>query len=202
MSKQYLTRLTPNANGWQGPSGREGKCYWTEENPLFEGIHHFGWEEWLFECTEEKDGFCYGFLQCFNKAGRTSRIIPSLHLYTRKCQSLAPKAAASYLYVGRINDLEVLGPEHRDIVNEITNIRRDAMIVSIQAQQIENASNLFDAQNVANGILNVRFKKDHVYLPSGPLEQRVIQSFPHLLYKFMLYDISERQEFLWEVNRL
>ena len=63
---KYLTRLSWNSKGWQVPSGRDNKCKGTGKIQLYECIYGFGWEEWLFHFIEQSDGYCYGFLQCFN----------------------------------------------------------------------------------------------------------------------------------------
>lgn len=57
--KQY-TRLTFNSNNWQKPSGKDGKS--TNPN-CFEGKHHFGFEEWLFDDSTLIKGKKYAFIQ-------------------------------------------------------------------------------------------------------------------------------------------
>ena len=73
----YFTRLTPNFNNWEKPSGRDGKC--TGANPLYEEINGFGWEEWLFEdCHLNKNNpehTCFGFLEAFNQKNKNKRYI-------------------------------------------------------------------------------------------------------------------------------
>jgi len=44
--KKYLTRLTPNFNKWEIPSGRAGKSGLDIQSP-YEDINGFGWEEWF-----------------------------------------------------------------------------------------------------------------------------------------------------------
>ena len=44
--KNYLTRLTPNYNKWEKPSGSSGKCG-APNGPPYEGRTGLGWEEWL-----------------------------------------------------------------------------------------------------------------------------------------------------------
>lgn len=57
--KQY-TRLTFNSNNWKKPSGKDGKS--TNQN-CFEGKHHFGFEEWLFDDSNLINGKKYAFIQ-------------------------------------------------------------------------------------------------------------------------------------------
>ncbi len=56
---QY-TRLTFNSKNWKMPTGLAGKS----SNPdCFEGKHHFGFEEWLFDQSTLINGMKYAFLQ-------------------------------------------------------------------------------------------------------------------------------------------
>ncbi len=81
---KHLTRITPNTNNWQYPSGCEYKC----GGNLYENTTNFGWEEWLFNQKNRKDGYQYGFLQCFNTQNlREERIYKEVYLYTRKCNT-------------------------------------------------------------------------------------------------------------------
>lgn len=82
--KKYLTRLTPNTNGWQFQSGCEFKC----GGNLYENINNFGWEEWLFNKRNRKNDYQYGFLQCFNTQNINEEVTyDEVYLYTRKCES-------------------------------------------------------------------------------------------------------------------
>jgi hypothetical protein len=82
--EKYLTRVTPNKNGWQYPSGCECKC----GGELYENTFGFGWEEWLFNKCNRKDDFQYGFLQCFNTQNINEEVsYDEVYLYTRKCET-------------------------------------------------------------------------------------------------------------------
>lgn len=81
---KHLTRITPNTNNWQYPSGCEYKC----GGNLYENTNNFGWEEWLFNQKNRKNGYQYGFLQCFNTQNlKKERIYKEVYLYTRKCNT-------------------------------------------------------------------------------------------------------------------
>jgi len=56
--KQY-TRLTFNSNNWKKPFRKDGKS--TNQNS-FEGLYHFGFEEWLFDESTLINGKKYGFI--------------------------------------------------------------------------------------------------------------------------------------------
>jgi hypothetical protein len=84
MNIKYLTRITPNTNSWQHPSGCKYKC----GGNLYENFNDFGWEEWLFNKLSRKDGYQYGFLQCFNSHNLNKEIsYDEVYLYTRKCET-------------------------------------------------------------------------------------------------------------------
>lgn len=81
---KHLTRITPNTNNWQYPSGCEYKC----GGDLYENTNNFGWEEWLFNPKNRKNGYQYGFLQCFNTQNlKKEKIYKEVYLYTRKCNT-------------------------------------------------------------------------------------------------------------------
>jgi hypothetical protein len=104
-----FTRLTPNENNWQKPSGRAGKCCAANPaNPLYEEVNHFGWEEWLFEDYYAGKEICVGFLQAFNGKNRHVKSVEIIHLYTRICDGKKSKQ----FYVGYIKDVKVL-PENQ-----------------------------------------------------------------------------------------
>lgn len=82
--EKYLTRVTPNTNSWQYPSGCECKC----GGDLYENTNNFGWEEWLFNKRNRKDGYQYGFLQCINtQILKTEITYKEVYIYTRKCNT-------------------------------------------------------------------------------------------------------------------
>ena len=58
---KYLTRITPNENYWQKPSGCNCKCSGSAKYPLYESSLGFGWEEWLFNSRNRIGAYQYGF---------------------------------------------------------------------------------------------------------------------------------------------
>jgi hypothetical protein len=113
VKKTYFTRLTPNLNKWQYPSGSEGKC--GSSNRLYEGANGFGWEEWLFENYHSGDDLCFGFLQAFNGKNAEMNSVEVIHLYTRICDGFEAKQ----YYVGCIKDVKVLSKDLRASSDEI-----------------------------------------------------------------------------------
>jgi len=198
---KHFTRLSWNSNGWQHPSGIANKCKGAGNNRLYECLHGFGWEEWLFHYIEHKDGYCYGFLQCFNNKNKKHKIIKELHLYTRKCiGACKPNAKADFLYVGEINDLEVLGKEHVTIVNSVISANEKMMKETLDDAEIKNYDSEFNILKKNGKIFNVRFKRSNVKIPKGPVENRSIK-LPHGLYRFNLYDITKRTQFINQIKK-
>ena len=195
-SKQYITRLTPNFNGWRKPSGLEGKCKSSNPmNKLFEEIHGFGWEEWLFHFIEDTDGYCYGFLQCFNRRKIKSKFINTVHLYTRlrnDGNKVNSKETHTF-YVGRIDQLEVLGNEHNELIKNLVSNNEKMMKKSLSEAGIKNSDKLFDKIKSENKIFNVRFKKASARMMTS-LGKKI--KLPHGYYRFKLYDITTKNEFI------
>jgi hypothetical protein len=76
--KQY-TRLTFNSNNWKKPSGKDGKS--TNQNS-FEGLYHFGFEEWLFDESTLINGKKYAFIQGVSSSTIKRKSPKGLILYT------------------------------------------------------------------------------------------------------------------------
>lgn len=102
---EFLTRLTPNFHCWDRPSGPDGKC----KGQLFEAEHGFGWEEWLlkdYHANRNKpEHECEGFIQAFNGKNH-SRVIKTLHLYTRVCINQSG-IHTGYYYLGYIENIKI-----------------------------------------------------------------------------------------------
>lgn len=116
INETHGSRLSWNSNGWKYPSGCDGKCYGSGNEPSnFECSHGFGFEEWLFnekfQC-EATDGhiYQYGFIQCFhNNKSKQNHLFEEFLLWTRKCEGCCDeKNNGDFYYVGTIKDLEVL----------------------------------------------------------------------------------------------
>jgi hypothetical protein len=76
--KQY-TRLTFNSNNWKKPSGKGGKS--TNQNS-FEGLYHFGFEEWLFDESTLINAKKYAFIQGVASSTIKRKAPKELILYT------------------------------------------------------------------------------------------------------------------------
>jgi len=98
----YLARLCWNTAGWQRPTGEArghemGKAYVNDTG--------FGHEEWLFDYSQQLDGYHYGFVEPLRRSKQISAgDTISLLLY-----AVSPEHER--YYVGEIGQCEVLSPE-------------------------------------------------------------------------------------------
>lgn len=199
---KYLTRLSWNSKGWQVPSGRENKCKGTGEIQLYECIYGFGWEEWLFHFIEHTDGYCYGFLQCFNYNGRQAELINELHLYTRKCNGSCDRNSdGTNYYVGKINNVEVLGREHRDIIYQVILQNEIEMKENMRNARVEDYEALYNEMKECRSVFNIRFKKENVHISNRDWNDRKLD-LQRGLYRFWLYEISKRKDLMEQLNNL
>ena len=60
----YVARLTHNKKDWKTASGPEHKSGdVANENPAFEALYDFGFEEWLFDERHQVDSYQFGYIQ-------------------------------------------------------------------------------------------------------------------------------------------
>lgn len=157
------TRLTPNSNNWEAPSGREGKCS-GKSSSLFEYRAGFGFEEWYRSPDfrhVDKNGVLwqYGYWQCFkNPRGRNSR--PGLYkdftVYTRICDFNNAKKLFANRVVAKYIELEVLNKEER----KLSKILFETSLKNIRAKLLDMKLDVgaFDFHEVQFPLLNIRFK--------------------------------------------
>ena len=174
-----FTRLTPNQNNWQKPSGRVGKCRAADSTkPLYEEINHFGWEEWLFEDYHSGKETCVGFLQAFNDKNRHITSVQTIHLYTRICDGNEPKQ----YYVGYIKDIKVL-PENQ----------RAASTQQKESKQKDlNDSEIIDFPNddpMWDKCYNIQFERKNVVFHENFLEKEI--QLNRGQFRFSLYDLDD-----------
>lgn len=154
-SRKYITRITPNDNNWEIPSGINVKCCGSKEQPLYEYEAGFGWEEWLFNKKNRKNDYQYGFLECFNKTNfDQEKIYEEVYLYTRQC-GINPKIGSSFL-VAKINNLKKLSRDEAFTINEKFQDKISRMRTECQKNE-----KYFDL-GPCRFIFNVKFKIDNV----------------------------------------
>lgn len=103
-TKEKIARLCWNSNGWEHPSGPEGKS--TNQN--YESDNGYGHEEWLLDRSKiYSDGYHYAFLEPLRKT--TFIGTKDIHLYT-----YTPEGKRQY--IGCIHDAEYVTPEIAETV--------------------------------------------------------------------------------------
>ena len=195
----YLTRLTPNYNKWEKPSGRDGKCG-LEINSPYEGINGFGWEEWLFHDFHNQknqlDGYCYGFIQAFHKMNKAKDKIERLHLYTRVC---AGKSSKTY-YLGFIDEIEILKQpfNNKSLIDKKQSFCHNANEDLIEQNITGFEDDLLEMCS-KDTLFNVRFKSENVHIRDFKFEEREID-LPHGWYRFNLYNLNKAPLLLEVIN--
>lgn len=184
--KKYFTRLTPNKNNWEKPSGRDGKCFSAKSSePLYEQTHGFGWEEWLFQDYHAGKETCLGFLQAFNGKNKTVKSVDEIHLYTRICDSKNPK----HLFICYIKDVQVLPLNQR----AASKAQKDLKMRDLKDAKIKDfPSNDSMWQNC----LNVQFERKNVVLLEIPREIKLERG----QFRFSLYDLGKHTNIFSQIN--
>lgn len=184
--EKYLTRVTPNKNGWQYPSGCECKC----GGELYENTFDFGWEEWLFNKRNRKDDFQYGFLQCFNTQNINEEITyKEVYLYTRKCETKdadcknKSKNGKCYLVARIYNVIKLSHDEATEIQDEFYNNGK----IKQMNDKFSNNIGFELGPNKNKLIFNVKFKVEDAKLID--IKEEITPSN----YRFVLTNIENIQ---------
>jgi hypothetical protein len=181
-----FTRLTPNENNWQKPSGRVGKCRAANSvNPLYEERNHFGWEEWLLEDYHAGKEICVGFLQAFNGKNRHVKSVKIIHLYTRVSDGNDSKQ----FYVGYIKDVKVL-PENQRVASDSHKKQR---LTDLNAVDINFPVN----DEMWDKCFNIQFEQKNVVFHENFLEKEI--QLNRGQFRFSLYDMIYHQNFLTQI---
>lgn len=183
-----FTRLTPNENNWQKPSGRGGKCRAANPaNPLYEERNQFGWEEWLFEDYHAGKETCRGFLQAFNDKNRHITSVDVIHLYTRICDGNEPKQ----FYVGCIKEVKVL-PENERSASTKQKEQKQKDLKDAETTDFPNDDPMWGK------CFNIQFDRKSVVFHENFLEM-VIQ-LNRGQFRFSLYDLNIHPNFLIQIQ--
>jgi hypothetical protein len=183
LKQHFFTRLTSNFNDWKKPSGSNGKCT-SSNGTLYEEIHGFGWEEWLFEeyhaNKNKANHTCHGFIEAFNN--RNSNIgIGRLYLYTKVGKNKNGIKPGSY-YVGYIDNVKKIKPLSR----KFNDVREDLNEAEISGNRF--SSMLLYAYNITFQVKDVHVNCPKVY--SQPIKLKVGQ------YRFGLYNTNKHTNFM------
>jgi hypothetical protein len=198
--KKYLTRLTPNYNKWEKPSGREGKCGLDIQSP-YEGVYGFGWEEWFLSDyhnpNNQLEGYCYGFIQAFHQKNKAKKKIDRLYLYTRIC---ADKKSTPF-YVGYIENIEVLKHPFTEqvLIEKKTSFCKQADS-DLKNEQIDGYQNDLTKMCSKDILFNIRFKPRDVQIIDFDFQERPI-IMKQGQARFGLYDLEKHRNLMTEINK-
>ncbi len=185
MKKTFFTRLTPNLNKWQYPSGFEGKC--GSSYRLYEGHTGFGWEEWLFENYHSGEDLCLGFLQAFNGKNAEMTTVEVIHLYTRICDGVEAKQ----YYVGYIKDVKVLSKDIRAASEEMKMKRLN----DLDRAGINNFS---QNDSMWKNCFNIQFERKNVFLMKYHKNCEI--TLLRGQFRFALYPTNDHPNFLNQIS--
>jgi len=198
--ENYLTRITPNQNNWTKPSGPAGKCGLQKKSP-YEGKTHFGWEEWLFRDLRnpslQLNGYCYGFIQAFHGKNKDKTGLENLYLYSRECDGRNSRN----ILIGKISNIEIVKSEILT-TEESLKVKDFIKQVNCDLKNPDFIDYTSDFRQMCeeNSLYNVRFKPENVQLIKTDLSTREIR-LPHGWYRFNLYDLDNKPNFLDELNK-
>ena len=186
---KVFTRLTPNANNWNKPSGPAGKCRAADPTkPLYEQTNDFGWEEWLFEDYYYEKETCFGFLQAFNGKNRHVKSVEIIHLYTRICDG----KKAKQFYVGYIKDVKVL-PEDQRAASINQKEKKQKQLVEAGITNFPVNDEMWDK------CYNIQFERKNVVFHENFLEKEIRLNRGQ--FRFSLYDLNDHPNFLININK-
>ncbi|MBP6091378.1 MAG: hypothetical protein KA521_09000 [Crocinitomicaceae bacterium] len=184
-----FTRISPNFNKWENPSGKEGKCKASKlSNQLYEEKHGFGWEEWLFEDYHAGKELCLGFLQAFNDKNKNISSVDIIHLYTRICIGKNPKQ----YYIGYIKDVKIL-PKDQRAASEVIKKKR---LKELETVGIIN----FPSNDLMwKKCINIQFERKNVIFLENFMENEIQLNKGQ--FRFSLYDFNKHPNFIIEINK-
>jgi hypothetical protein len=189
---KVFTRLTPNENNWQKPSGSSGKCRAADPTkPLYEQNYGFGWEEWLFEDYHAGKETCLGFLQAFNGKNKNVTSVEVIYLYTRICYG---KKAKQY-YVGCIKDVKILPQNQRAASDDIKKKRLiDLNVDGIPKFQTNDP--------MWEKCFNIQFERKNVFLQKDHMQSEI--NLEKGQFRFSLYDLNDLKHanILQQIDRI
>lgn len=198
--KTYLTRLTPNQNKWEKPSGSDGKCG-SPLGPPYEGKTGFGWEEWLLNDfhnpTNQLDSYCYGFIQAFHKKNKAKEKIDRIYLYTKVCTN---NNKMNY-YLGYMDNVEVLKhPFSQKTLNEKKVSFCKKAESHLKNVQINSYQKDLTKMCSEDSLFNVRFKPCDVHIIDFDFQKRTIKMMKGQA-RFGLYDLEKHVNLMTEIKK-
>ncbi len=191
--------MTSNANKWEKPSGKIGKCG-LPEGPPYEGKFEFGWEEWFLydfhNTNSQLDGYCFGFIQVFHKKNKAKDVIDRLHLYTKVCEN----NSNNNYYLGYIDNVEVLKQpfKHKNILDKKKSFCKQAESDLWSIVKPGYQKDLLQLCS-EDTLFNVRFKSSDVHIKDFNFRKRPIKLLQGQS-RFGLYDLDKHTNLINEIK--
>lgn len=185
------TRLIPNTNHWQVPSGPKHRCP-DSSAYLFELKSGFGFEEWyrspnFRKIDEDGINWQYGYWQCFKNPFR-NKYKPGVHknftVYTRECDPRNDKAVSFNRVVAHYSEIEMLDVKQRLLYE--THFDREFDKVRLVMNELRADLDIFDDHRKRSHLLNIRFKlvnENYVYSDENLLKTKLKTN------RYGIYDI-------------
>lgn len=177
----YYTRITFNSNNWKMPSGTIGKS----SNPnSFEGVHGFGFEEWIFDDSTLINGKKYAFIQGVARSVLKRKTPRKLILFTIN------NITKERIHIATLGKWKYFEDNKNDIQSEfekkgwLKNMREQILKVGAD----ENMFDTVVAQNGTEPLFNVCFEFEDLEI----LKQTKIFPQDHriqTLNRYLIYEL-------------
>jgi hypothetical protein len=184
--EKRVSKICWNCNGWQKPSGQEGK---SADMSSHEHHYRYGHEEWLFDFDKTIGGYHYAYLQPIGKhRDKYTGEVFDIDLY-----SVNSTEHHSY-WVAELKSAEVLDKETEKKVIEIYRKRGwlGEMLGDLNAvgADVEN----FKEWVERDGIFNIRFRPQDVYwFGTEPVPFADDEKISHTRYTLLYRDHVRRK---------
>ena len=144
-----IARICWNTNGWQYPSGDEGKSSGVF---AYEQKQHFGHEEWLFDRTKDISGYHYAYLQPVNRDCFRGKDF-DIHLITFSKET-------GKLYLGVIRNVHCLTEQEAD--EAYSAYKKNGWIkeMKVDIKNVGGNPQLMEKESIH--VFNVRFRFEDV----------------------------------------
>jgi hypothetical protein len=165
----YIAKLVCNRLGWTFPSGLDAKNENTQSQ-LFEAIHHFGFEEWLFskshQVTLNGETFNFGYIECFKNS---NEFHDEIYLTTKLYKNINyPNQKEKHRLIGKLsgvkrltdNNFRSIFHQHEDLLNTLENDLRNALGTS---SKLNDALSVLRKAKNEGWLFNVLYKNAYRY---------------------------------------
>jgi hypothetical protein len=162
MSKDKISRICWNSEGWRKPSGKDGK---SKSKGLYESSFGYGHEEWLLDMTKLIDGWQYAFLQPIN-SNRSTYIgqVFNISLYAINNET------KKRWWIGQILDVAVTTPEESRKVYAIYKQKGWLKEMAEQLRTVDADVQDFKNDTVPQDFAVIKFRPESRDILDTPME--------------------------------